>query len=174
MAIYLQAQAPRESRTLCGAGANQPFEQELQDFNVALAFLQARTPSIKPMLPQKKTMDAGAFPQGFRNAFPQFNHVLRILQDRQPLAVLVGSNAFQSFEHFVSLQGDTALWCVRARKDGPPNRMSVQNRAGTYAARDGEMEQGFRRRAAIAADNVGRVVHLQKLRGRNAALVQAR
>src|SRR5258708_9076722 len=57
---YLQAQAARESCTLCRAGANQHFEQELQDFNVALGFLQARTPSIKPMLPQEKTMDAGA------------------------------------------------------------------------------------------------------------------
>src|SRR6202521_1965219 len=107
-AIYLRAQAARESRTLCGAGANQNFHQELQDFNMALGFLQARTPSIKPMLPQKKSMDAEAFPQGYRNAFPQLNHVVRILQNRQPLAMLVGSNAFQSFEHFVSFQGDAA------------------------------------------------------------------
>ena len=76
---------------------------------MALGFLQPRTLSIKPMLPQKKTMDAGAFPQCFRNAFPQLNHVLRILQNRQPLAVLVRSNAFQSFEHFESFQGDSAL-----------------------------------------------------------------
>src|ERR1700687_406091 len=108
-AIYLQAQAARESCTLCRAGANQHFHQELQDFNMALGFLQARTPSIKPMLPQKKTMDAGTFPQGFRNAFPQINHVLRVLENRQPLSMLVRSNAFQSFEHFVSFQGDAAL-----------------------------------------------------------------
>ncbi len=76
---------------------------------MALGFLQACTPSIKPMPPQKKTMNTGAFPQGIRNAFPQFNHVLRILKNGQPLAVLVGSNAFQSFEHFVPLQGDAAL-----------------------------------------------------------------
>src|SRR6266567_8474924 len=114
---------------------------------MALGFLQACTPSIKPMPPQKKTMNTGAFPQGIRNAFPQFNHVLRILKNGQPLAVLVGSNAFQSFEHFVPFQGDTALRCVRARKDSAPNRMSVQDRAGVYAARDGEMEQSFRRRS---------------------------
>src|SRR6266478_2065140 len=63
---------------------------------------------------------------------------------------------------------------MRARKDGAPNRMSVQDRAGVYAARDGEMEQSFRRRSAIAAYDVGRFVHFQKLCGRKAALVQAR
>src|SRR5216684_5046595 len=108
-AINSQVRTARKLRTLCSARANQHFHQELQNFNMALGILQARTPSIKPMLPQKKTMDAGAVSQGFRNAFPEFNHVLRILENRQPLAVLVRSNAFQSFEHFVSFQGDTAL-----------------------------------------------------------------
>src|SRR5712692_9664053 len=112
-AINSQARVPAKSITLRGARANQHFHQELQNFNMALGFLQAHTPSIKPMLPQKKTMDAGAFPQRFRNAFSQFNHVLRILQNRQPLAVLMSSNAFQSFEHFVSFQGDTALRGMR-------------------------------------------------------------
>src|SRR5713101_4588494 len=123
-AINSQARVPAKSITLRGARANQHFHQELQNFNMALGFLQARTPSIKPMLPQKKTMDAGAFPQSFRNAFPEFNHVLRILENRQPLAVLVRSNAFQSFEHFVAFQRDAALCCMRARKDRAPNRMS--------------------------------------------------
>src|SRR5260370_7694994 len=138
-AIYLQARAARESRTLCGAGANQYFHQELQDFDMALGFLQARPPSIKPMLPQKKTMDAGAFPQGSRNAFPQFNHVLRILENRQPLAMLVRSNAFQSFEHFVSFQGDAALRCMRARKARAPNRISVQDPADPPPAPHGQL-----------------------------------
>ncbi len=75
---------------------------------MALGFLQACTPSIKPMLLQKKTVDARAFPQGFRNPFCQFNHVLRIFENRQPLAVFMCENAFQPFEHFVPFEGDTA------------------------------------------------------------------
>src|SRR3989442_14734933 len=98
MALNSQVQPARESPTLRGAGANQHFHQELQDFNMALGFLQARTPSIKPMPPQKKTVDAGAFPQRLRNALPQLNHILRILENRQPFAVLVRSNAFQSLQ----------------------------------------------------------------------------
>src|SRR6266849_505077 len=62
---------------------------------------------------------------------------------------------------------------MRSRKDGAPNRMSVQDRAGLHAARNGDVEQGFGRRPAISAKNVGRFVHLQKLRGRKITLVQA-
>src|SRR5216683_1640733 len=45
---------------------------------------------------------------------------------------------------------------MRARKERAPNRMSVQDRAGIHAARDGEMQQGFRRRAAFAAPSISR------------------
>src|SRR6266851_3454726 len=69
-AINSQVQSVQKSRALRGAGTNQHFHEELQDFNMALGILQGRTPSIKPMLPQKKTMDAGAVSQGFRNALP--------------------------------------------------------------------------------------------------------
>src|SRR5260370_27818946 len=173
-AIYLQARAARESPTLCGSGANQHFHQALQDFNMALGFLQARTPSIKPMLLQKESMGDRNFAQHSRDALPQFKHVLRILQNRQPLAVIMGTNAFQSFEHFVSFQCDSALGCMRTRKHGAPNRMSVQDRVGIHAAHDGEMQQGFRSRPATAPETVSAFIHLRELLGRKAALVQAR
>src|SRR5258708_30890930 len=65
--VKLPGSAARESPALCSTGANQHFHQELQDFNMALGFLQARAPSIKPMLPQKKSMNAGVLAQGLRN-----------------------------------------------------------------------------------------------------------
>src|SRR5260370_37003914 len=86
----------------------------------------------------------------------------------------MGSNAFQPLDHFVPFERNTTLRSERTRKHGAPNRMSVQDRAGIRAAHDGEMQQGFRRRPAIAADDVSRFIHLQELLGRKAALVQAR
>src|SRR6267154_899346 len=164
----------RESPALCSPRADQHFHQELQNFNMALGFLQARSPSIKPMLSQKKTMDAGALPQGFRNMLTQLNHVLRILKNRQPLTVLVRADAFQSFQHLVSFERDATLCSVRPRKDRAPNRMRVQNRTGAHTVHDGQMQQGFRGRPAMAADDVSRFIHLQELHWRKAALVQAR
>src|SRR6266851_4024975 len=61
--IHLLVRAAAESRGALGARPNQHFHQELQDFNMALGFVQVRTPSIKPMFPQKKSMDALAFRQ---------------------------------------------------------------------------------------------------------------
>src|SRR5260370_22633770 len=76
MAINSQVLPARESRALCSARADQHFHQELQNFNMALGFLQVRTPSIKPMLSQKKTVDAGVLLQSFRHVLAQFYHVL--------------------------------------------------------------------------------------------------
>src|SRR6266851_1781130 len=84
------------------------------------------------------------------------------------------SNASEPFQHLETFQGDAALRCVRTRKDRAPNGMRVQDRAGIHATRDGEMEQGFRGRTAFAANDVRRVVDLQKLRWRKGTLVQAR
>src|SRR6266404_3139467 len=171
--INSQIRAAQRLRTYRGARAHQHFHQELQDLNMALRFLQARTPSIKPMLPQKKTVNAGALSQGYRRAFPQLNHVLRILENRQPFAVLVSSNAFQPLQHFVSFERNSTLRSMRTRKHRAPNRMRVQDCARGHATHDGKMEQCFRGRPAIPAHDVGRLVHLQKLRGPQAALVQS-
>src|SRR6266852_2765431 len=63
---------------------------------------------------------------------------------------------------------------MRSRKDGAPNRMSVQDRAGLHAAHNGDVEQGFGRRPAISAKNVDGIIHFQELLGCEAAFVQAR
>src|SRR5258708_20782900 len=63
---------------------------------------------------------------------------------------------------------------MRDRKDRAPKRMSMQDRASTRAAHNGEMKQGFGGRSAIAEDNIHGIVHFQKLRGTKAALVEAR
>ena len=65
---------------------------------MALGFLQACTPSIKPMPLQKKTMNTGAFPQGIRNAFPQFNHVLWVRTPSSPLSISYPSKAMPPCE----------------------------------------------------------------------------
>src|SRR6267154_5751772 len=90
----------------------------------------------------------------FRNPVAQFDHVLRVFENRQPFAMLVRSDAFQPLEHFISFEGDSALRCMRARKDRAPNRVSMQDRSSTHAAHNGEMKQGFGGRSAITADNI--------------------
>ena len=72
--------------------------------------------------------------QRFRNAPRQFDHVLRIVQDRQPLAMSVRSNAIQPFQHFVAFQCDAATPSVCAGKQRTPNRVGVQNCRGISAA----------------------------------------
>src|SRR5713101_5182682 len=63
---------------------------------------------------------------------------------------------------------------MRPRKDSAPSRMSVQDRANLQAAHNGDVEQRFGRWPTIAADDVDAIIHLQELRGCEAALVQSR
>ena len=61
------------------------------------------------MFAHKKPVNAGKLMQSCRDPLSELNHVLRILQDWQPLTMLVGSNAIESFQHFVALKSYTTL-----------------------------------------------------------------
>src|SRR5580693_5050510 len=88
--------------------------------------------------------------------------------------MLVRSNALETLEHFESFECDPALRSVRAGKNRAPHGMRVQNRACIHAANNGGMQQRLRGWPPFAANHVGLLVHLEKLGGREAALVQSR
>src|SRR5256884_4900631 len=52
----------------------------------------------------------------------QLHHVPRILEDRQPLAVLVGFYRGQAFQHLVPFERDAAMPRMRAGKHRAPHR----------------------------------------------------
>jgi len=68
------------------------------------------------MLAQKKPMDAGILAQHFRDALRQFHDILRIFQNRHPLAMLVRAHALQPLQHFVTFERNTALRRAHARQ----------------------------------------------------------
>src|SRR5450432_4906937 len=72
----------------CVAGSNGYFHQEFQNLHVTLGFLQGRTPSIKPMFAEKKAVNSGILAQGVGNSLGKLDHVLRIIQNRKPFAML--------------------------------------------------------------------------------------
>ena len=76
-------------------------------------------------------------------------HVLTILQDRYIFAMLVGFDAIQAFEHFVSFDEEPAVSDVVIRKNRAPDRMRMQHRAGSGNTNDRQMQQGFRRWLAL-------------------------
>src|SRR5438876_12066164 len=103
------ARGVQPSRTLCGAGSHENLHQKLQNLRVALGFGQAFSLSIKPMRLQKESMYALRFPQRARDAVGQLYHVPRVLEDRQPLAVLVGFYRGQAIQHLVAFELDAAM-----------------------------------------------------------------
>jgi len=92
-----------------------------------LRFLQARTPSVKAVSAQKKSVNAWIFAQRFRSALRQLHHILRVFQNRQPLAVLVRSPALQTLQHFVTFERQPSLRRMSPGEYGTPHRVRVQH-----------------------------------------------
>ena len=80
------------------------FEQELEDLDVASRLRQIVAPSVQPMTAQQKAVDRRRLLQhGFHPAGERRN-VLVVVEDGNPLGVLVRAHAFETFEHLESAQ----------------------------------------------------------------------
>ena len=111
------------------------FHHKLQYFDVALGFLQIRTPSIESVSAQKKPMKTRMLEQDCPDFFRELDCVLRVIQDWQPLAVLMGSNPYESLQHFIPLKYDPTSRCVQTGNDRTPDRVCMQNCTRVDAAR---------------------------------------
>jgi len=120
-------------------------------------------------------MEPGLSPRVFENAFPQLTHVRRI-SESAALAMLVGSNAFQSLEHVVSLaKRIQPCDACEPEKGRGSNRIVCSTRAAGINSRERWREAQSFATGAIAADNVGRVPSISRnCAGRKARLPLAK
>src|SRR5215831_343040 len=77
-------------------GAPDSLEQELENLNVSLCLAPILTPGIESMPSQEEPVRLRVLPQSFGHSVGQRPHVLRVVEDRNPLAVLVRLHAIQS------------------------------------------------------------------------------
>jgi len=117
-------------------------------------------------------MGGGVLLQSVRDDAGERRHVLRVLDDGEPLAMLVGLDAGEALEHLVALDGETALRGMDAGKNGAPDGMGVKDAAGIALANDFQVERGFGGGLAFSAKNVAGVIDLEKLFRGEGALVE--
>src|SRR5215510_6295237 len=79
--------------------ARNGLEQELENFDVPLRLTSILAPGIKSMTAKQETVRVRVLPESFGDAVGQRPHVLRVLDDGNPLAVLVRLYAFETFQH---------------------------------------------------------------------------
>src|SRR6185503_19948298 len=65
------------------------FKQELEYLDMPFCLCRIITPGVEAMTPQQEGVRIRMFPESIADAPGQRQHVLRILDNRQPLAVLV-------------------------------------------------------------------------------------
>ena len=116
---------------------------------MARRFVESLAPGIHAMTPDEKAMDTGIFLNEARGVGGKQLQVLAILQNGNEFAVLVRPDAVEAFEHLVAFDKKATAAEVVIRKDGAPNRMGMQHRAGSKPANNGQMQERFSGRLAF-------------------------
>src|SRR5437870_3247188 len=103
------------------------LEQELENLNMPFRLCQVFTPSVQSVTPQQETMRLRELPQIVSEAVSQLEHVLRILQNRQPLAMLMRFHTIKPLQHLVTFDGQTTIFKIQIRQHGAPDGMGVED-----------------------------------------------
>src|SRR6266849_8870712 len=77
------------------------LEQKLQNLDVSFGVGEGVTPRIQPMSADQKRMSHGELSQQPANVPPEPSHVLIVLDNRNPLAMLVRRDLIEAFDHLV-------------------------------------------------------------------------
>jgi hypothetical protein len=138
-----------------GFGTAYRLEQELQNFDMSFGFSERLAPRIESVPAEEQGAHIGIPAQRYIDCTRQPFHVLIILQDRDPLPVLVAGHAAQPLEHFVSIDTQAAGSGMEIREQRTPHGVRVQDGPGTADARDREVQACFRRGASGSSSDGG-------------------
>src|SRR5262249_29470546 len=121
------------------ARAPHHFEQKFKYLDMAPGFIYALSPGVKPVPAQQEPVRVRAMAEKFFQLAREFVHILRIVQDRQPLPMLMRTHAGQTFEHFVARNFDPTVIDRQSGERSAPDRMCVQHRHRRPMANDGQV-----------------------------------
>ena len=109
------------------------------------------------MAAQQETVRVRMLAERTGHAFGERRHVLGILENRQPLAMLVRLYAGESFQHLVALDRQAAAFSMKVGKHRAPDRVSVEHRAGASLIDHANVQQAFVGRPGVVFTNHARL-----------------
>src|ERR1700730_15623760 len=89
------------------------FEQELEDLDVALGISERVTPRVQTVSPQHEGVGIASVVERFGHALREPRHVLIVLDDGNPFAVLVRPDAVEALEHLVTFDAEPSIRHVK-------------------------------------------------------------
>src|SRR5262249_35907929 len=113
-------------------------------------FRKVSAPSVESMALEQEAMAPRKFVQRGRDYFTESSHVLRVLDYRQPLLLLMRLNSVEPLQHFVAADFNSSPRRECLRQNIAPDRMRVQYRARQPALDHCNMQECFCRCAASA------------------------
>src|SRR6478672_2759802 len=123
------------------------LEQDFQDLDVPFRIAERRAPSVEAMTTKQDRMGRFVLNEDILQDTREPRHILIVLENRNPLPMLVRGHAVKALQHLVSADADAASGGVHIGEDGAPDRVRVEDRAGPPDPRDREVEERFGRRA---------------------------
>src|SRR5437660_1843337 len=101
-------------------GSAHHFKQVFKYLDVPPGFVKVAAPGIEAVTAKQEAMRLRMRVQRLLDGLRKPGHVLRIINHRQPLAVLVRRDAVKSFQHLMALDPDA--FAARSRDDIAPDR----------------------------------------------------
>src|SRR5438132_9788388 len=116
---------------------------------------QILAPGIKSVSPQQEPMSVSVVLEQLADILRQRGHILRVLDNRQPRAMLVSLDALESFQHLVTFDRESTWGCIDIGKYRTPDRMGVQNGAcASFPHYTNVQRTLVRRLARMVAENI--------------------
>src|SRR5258708_2118617 len=102
------------------------LEEKLENLNMPPRLGDVFAPGIETVPAQEYAMATRGLTKGQRNLRRKRLIILRILDDRNPLLVLMGGDSSQTLEHLVSLDIKPAFVCPAVRQQRTPVGVCMQ------------------------------------------------
>ena len=141
---------------------------------MALGFGQVVSPSVQAMAAKQEAVNGGIALQQRLDFLCQLRDVLGIFDDGKDFAMYMRVDVAQAFEHLESFERHGAIGGENVGKQRAPQRMRMQNRAGSANAHDGKVEPRLRRGQPVPANYARRFINFQELLCVERALIQPR
>ena len=127
------------------------LEQVLENLDVLAGLPHVAAPGVEAVAADQEAVgqrvDRVGQPLG--DLAGQGGDVLRVLEDRHPLAMFVGADAGKALEHLVAFDPEAAGRGVQVGQHGAPNRMRVQHGADAGLPAEHEMQRRLGRRLFV-------------------------
>src|SRR5206468_9584915 len=88
--------------------SSQHFEQKLEYLDLSPGCCEIAAPRVEAVPPDQEAVHLGMVTQFRLDPRHGGGPILRVLENRQPLAMLMGTDAVQPLQHLIAVDGETA------------------------------------------------------------------